>query len=103
MPSSPGYKRDYSQEYKTAKSRGEVGTGGSSPNAERLKIRRAAVKEGKVHKGDGKDLDHTKALSMGGANTLSNTRVRTPGQNRSFPRNPDGSMIRNVPEKGKKK
>jgi hypothetical protein len=99
MPSSPGYKRDYTQEYKTSKARGEVGHGGSSPNAERLKIRRAAVKVGKVHKGDGKDLDHTKALSMGGANTLKNTRVRTPGQNRSFPRHSDGSMVRNVPKK----
>jgi hypothetical protein len=99
MPSSPGYKRDYTQEYKTSKARGEVGTGGNSDNAKRLKIRREAVKAGKVHKGDGKDLDHTKPLSKGGPNTLSNTRVRSPGMNRSFPRNSDGSMKRNVPKK----
>lgn len=99
MPSSPGYKRDLKQEYKTAKARGEVGTGHDSENAKRLRLRRQAIAKGIVHKGDGKDLDHTKPLSKGGSNTLANSRVRTPGQNRSFPRNPDGSMKRNVPKK----
>lgn len=100
MPSSPGYKRDYTQEYKTSKARGEVGTGGGSDNAKRLKLRRQAEAKGIVHKGDGKDLDHKKPLSKGGANTLANARVRSPGMNRSFPRNSDGSMKRNVPKKG---
>jgi 5-methylcytosine-specific restriction endonuclease McrA len=100
MPSSPGYKRDYTQEYKTSKARGEVGTGGDSDNAKRLKLRRQMVAEGKVHKGDGKDVDHKVPLSKGGSNTQANARIRTPGQNRSFPRNSDGSMKRNVPKKG---
>lgn len=98
MPSSPGYRRNYAQEYKTAKARGEVGTGGDSDNAKRLKLRRQLVKEGRVHKGDGKDVDHKVPLSKGGSNSTSNARVRSPGTNRSFPRNSDGSMKRNKPK-----
>lgn len=98
MPSSPGYRRNYAQEYKTAKARGEVGTGGNSDNAKRLKLRRQLVKEGRVHKGDGKDVDHKVPLSKGGSNSTSNARVRSPGTNRSFPRNSDGSMKRNKPK-----
>lgn len=98
MPSSPGYKRDYRRETETAKARGETG-GSDSENAKRHRLRRAMEKKGAVHLNDGKDVDHTKPLSKGGANTLSNARVRSPGANRSFPRNPDGSMRRNVPKK----
>jgi hypothetical protein len=94
MPSSPGYKRNYGEEWKDAKARGEL-----KGNAERHKLRRKAVKLGMVHPKDGKDVDHVKALSKGGANTIANARVRTPAQNRSFPRRADGSMIRNSPKK----
>ena len=95
MPSSPGYKRDIAQETRTAKARGEVG-GSSSSNAKRLRLRRAAIKKGMVRRNDGKDLDHKKALSKGGANSLSNARVTSPSSNRGFPRNPDGSMQKNT-------
>lgn len=98
MPSSPGYKRDYTQEYKTAKARGEIGTGGGSDNAKRHKLRRQLEKSGKVHKGDGKDVDHKQPLSKGGANTPANARVRSPSENRSFPRYASGAMKRNVPK-----
>lgn len=98
MPSSPGYKRDLKQEYRTAKARGEVGVGSESPNAKRLRIRRALEKEGKVRKFDGKDVDHKKPLSKGGANTKANVRVVSASTNRSFPRNSDGSMKRNHPK-----
>lgn len=91
MPSSPGYKRDLKQEYKTAKARGEVGVGSNSPNAKRKRIRRQLEKEGKVKKGDGKDVDHVQMLSKGGSNSKSNVRVVDASKNRSFPRNPDGS------------
>ena len=96
MPSSPGYRRNYSQEYKTAKSRGEIGTGGDSDNAKRHKLRRQMVKAGKVKTGDGKDVDHRKALSKGGSNTMKNARVTSPSANRGFPRNSNGSMKRNT-------
>jgi hypothetical protein len=96
MPSSPGYKRDYAQEYKTAKARGENGTGHNSGNAERHRLRRKMLKLGLVKKGQ--DVDHIKALSKGGANSVANARARSPHDNRSYPRNSHGGMIRNVPE-----
>lgn len=95
MPSSPGYKRDLKQEYKTAKARGENGTGHNSSNAKRQRLRYELEKDGKVRKGDGKDVDHKKPLSQGGANTKKNARVVSPSTNRSFPRNSDGSIRRN--------
>jgi hypothetical protein len=96
MPSSPGYVRNFKQEYATSKERGEQGVGPEGDGAKRMKLRRQALKRGMVHKGQ--DLDHRVALSKGGANTLANGRAETPHQNRSFPRRADGSMIRNVEE-----
>lgn len=93
MPSSPNYVRDYKQEYKTAKARGENGTGHDSGSAERHRLRRKMLKLGLVKKGQ--DVDHIKALSKGGANTVKNARARSPHANRGFPRRSDGSMIRN--------
>ncbi len=91
MPSSKNYVRDYTQEYMTAKSRGE-----NSGNAQRKRARYAAEKSGLVRKGDGKDIDHKRAISKGGSNAKSNLRVASPHDNRSFPRNKDGSMKRNT-------
>jgi hypothetical protein len=95
MPSSPGYVRDYKQEHKTAIARGEQGTGHNGDGAKRARFRRDALKRGAVKKGQ--DLDHRVPLSKGGPNTASNDRAESPGANRSFPRNPDGSMIANHP------
>lgn len=94
MPSSPGYRRNYAQEYRTAKSRGEVGGGSSGDNAKRKRLRRQMEKEGKVRKGDGKDVDHKVPLSKGGPNTKSNARVVPKGTNRSFPRTSSGAIKR---------
>jgi len=96
MPSSPGYRRDYRQEYKTAKGRGEVASGPNGDNAKRKRLRRQFEAQGKVHKGDGKDVDHKTPLSKGGGNTKRNGRVVSASNNRSFPRNSDGSMKRNT-------
>ena len=41
--------------------------------------------------GDGKDVAHVKALSKGGTNK-DGVRVESPAKNRSYKRNPDGSM-----------
>jgi len=95
MPSSDNYVRDYKQERKTSKARGEIG-GSDSPNAKRKRLRRLALKKGMVKPGDGKDVDHKKALSKGGSNTLKNARVVSASDNRSFPRNKDGSMKKNT-------
>ena len=65
----------------------------------RNKARRQAIKDGRVSKGDGKEIDHIIPLSKGGSNTKSNTRIRSKSQNSSYPRNSDGSVKRNVPTK----
>jgi hypothetical protein len=85
MPSSPNYVRDLKQEYKTAKARGDV-----HKSMLRKRARRAMLKKGLVK--PGQDVDHVKPLSKGGTNTPSNFRVESEHANRSFPRNPDGSM-----------
>lgn len=93
MPSSPNYKRDYAQEYKTQKARGENGTGHNSSDAIRHRARRLAIKKGMIGPHSKMDIDHIKPLSKGGAGTdLSNLRARSPHANRSYARNPDGSM-----------
>lgn len=93
MPSSKDYKRDYKREYELQKKRGESGTGSDSGNAQRKRLRRKALKLGMVK--PGQDLDHKKPLSKGGSNSLKNARATSPSENRSFPRNKDGSMKSN--------
>lgn len=83
-------KRDYDREYELQKKRGDSGSGSDSGNAKRHRLRRKALKIGMVK--PGQDLDHKKPISKGGANELSNARAQTPSENRSFPRNKDGSM-----------
>jgi len=86
MPSAPGYKRDMKQERATQLARGE-----GVDNAIRHKARRKMVSLGMVKKGQ--DVDHKVPLSKGGAGTdVSNLKAKSPSANRSFPRNPDGSM-----------
>lgn len=92
MPSSPGYKRNYKQEYATAKARGEVGTGSDSGNAKRHRARRAMLKEGRVK--PGQDVDHKRPISKGGGNSSSNLKATSPKSNRSFPRTSSGAMKR---------
>lgn len=94
MPSSKNYVRDYDQEYKTAKRRGEKGTGSNGDDAKRKRLRRKMLKLGLVK--PGQDVDHKRPLSKGGSNTVKNARATTPSANRSFPRNKDGSMKSNT-------
>lgn len=94
MPSSPNYVRDYKQEYRTKKKRGEV----AEDNA-RKRDRRKALKLGMVKKGQ--DLNHKKPISKGGkTGDPKNWSAQSPGKNRSFARNKDGSI---KSKKGKKK
>jgi len=65
----------------------------------RNKARRMMIKAGKVHKGDGMDVDHIVPLSKGGSNTPSNMRIKSKSANSSYPRNSDHSMKRNVTKK----
>lgn len=84
MPSSPGYKRDYKQEYKTQEDRGE-----HPARMERQKARRRLDAKG-VNRA-GKDVSHVKALSKGGSNS-EGIRLEPPSKNRSFPRTKSGAM-----------
>jgi len=68
-------------------------------NRARNKARYVAMKEGKVSKGDGMDIDHIKPLSKGGSTAKHNTRVVPAGKNRSFDRNSDHSVRKNSPKK----
>lgn len=88
MPYMVDGHRDYKRENALYNSRPEQ----RKARSERTMLRREAEKKGLVHKGDGKDLDHIKPLSKGGANSLSNARYVSEGKNRSFSRNADGSL-----------
>jgi hypothetical protein len=50
---------------------------------QRVAARRLLEKEGRVSKGDGKDIDHKTPLSRGGGNSKSNLRVVSQKTNRS--------------------
>jgi len=60
--------------------------------AKRNSARRKLAAEGKVTKGDGKDVDHKKPLSKGGSAGRSNLRVTSKSANRSFARKKNGAM-----------
>lgn len=83
MPSSKNYVRDYKQENKTAKSRGETGNGSSSGDAMRHKARRVVIKKLGKAAVAGKDVDHKVKLKNGGGNSAKNLRVRDKSENRS--------------------
>lgn len=60
--------------------------------AKRKKARYQLEKEGLVHKGDGKDVDHKKPLSKGGSTARSNLRVVNASSNRSYARTKSGKI-----------
>lgn len=88
MPYMTNGKRDYKKEVAKYTSKPEVVKKRTAQNA----ARREMEKAGKVHKGDGKDVDHKKPLSKGGSNSRSNLRAVPASENRSFSRNKDGSL-----------
>jgi hypothetical protein len=92
-------KRDYKREVEKYTSKPEV----KKKRAEQNAARREMEKAGKVHKGDGKDVDHRTPLSKGGTNDNSNLRVVPRSSNRSFSRNSDGSLKSQTSRKERKK
>jgi hypothetical protein len=80
--------RNYKQEYANYDGTPAV----KKKRAARNKARRMLEREGVVHKGDGKDVDHKTPLSKGGTTVRSNLRAEPAAKNRSFKRRPDGSM-----------
>ena len=88
MPSSKNYVRDYRTEYESQ----QASSLAKKQRAARNKARREAERNGKVSKGDGKDIDHKRPLSKGGSTAASNTRVVSRSANRSFPRTKTGAV-----------
>lgn len=72
-------KRNYKKEYENYHSKPEQ----RANRSKRVQARREAEKEGKVRKGDGKDVDHKKPLRSGGGNSKGNLRVRSASANRA--------------------
>ena len=89
--------RPYKHEYETYDGTEKV----KKKRAERNKARRIMMEAGKVHKGDGKDVDHKTPLSKGGKTVRSNLSVKTASANRSFSRNSDSTVKQNKPKNGK--
>ena len=85
--------RPYKKEYDQQKARGEL-----DERMERQRARRKIDKtgvdkdnDGKADRREGKDVAHVKALSKGGSNK-DGVKIQSPSKNRSFKRNPNGSM-----------
>jgi len=88
MPSSPGYKRDYKQENKYKRTPEQI-----HARVLRNKARRHMLAKGKVHIGDGKEVDHKVPLSKGGSGGEDNLRVVSASSNDSFKRNTKGALV----------
>lgn len=89
MPYMTRGKRDYKKENRLYNSRPEI----VKRRTERNAARRIMEKAGKVHKGDGLQVDHKRPLSKGGnPRAKSNLRVVPASRNESFSRNRNGSL-----------
>lgn len=88
MPYKNKEDRNYKHEYETYQGTEEQKKNRAKRNAARAKLTQA----GKVHKGDGMDVDHVKPLSKGGGNLGGNLRVKTASANRSYKRKPSGAI-----------
>jgi hypothetical protein len=87
--------RPYKKEYEEYQGKPEQ----IKKRAKRNSARAELMKDGRVSKGDGKDVDHIKPLSKGGTSAKSNLKVKSASANRSFSRNADHSVKRNVSKK----
>lgn len=73
------YERDYKKEYKNYHGKSKQ----RKERASRTKAREEMIKKGRAKRGDGKDIDHKKAIRSGGSNGINNLRVRDRSANRS--------------------
>ena len=80
--------RNYKKEYENYHSKPQQIRNRAKRNAARQDMEEA----GRVHKGDGKDVDHKKPLAKGGGNSKDNLRVQSKRANRSFPRTRSARM-----------
>jgi len=90
--------RDYRREYELYQGTEQQKKNRAARNAARAKM----AKAGKVHKGDGKDVAHIKALDKGGTNKTG-LRVETKSANRSFKRDSKRNLISEVSNRERKR
>ena len=81
-------RRNYRKEYENYQSKPKQ----RRNNDKRKAARRLMEKEGKVKKGDGKDVAHKKPLAKGGSNKKGNLKVANRSKNRSFKRTKTARM-----------
>tara|TARA_R100000951_G_scaffold115303_1_gene122973 strand:- start:1059 stop:1310 length:252 start_codon:yes stop_codon:yes gene_type:complete len=81
-------RRNYRKEYDNYHSKPDQ----KKKRAQRNAARDVMEKEGRVKKGDGKDVGHKKALAKGGSNKRSNLKVTSAAKNRSFKRTKTARM-----------
>ena len=77
MPKSSPAKLAYMAKYQKSPARIEA-------REEANKARYQALRDGKVHKGDGKDVAHIKALDSGGKTVKGNTKIESEKSNRNW-------------------
>jgi len=90
--------RNYKQEYATYQGTEEQ----KNNRVDRNRARRKALREGKVHKGDGKDVAHVKAMDKGGS-AKDGVRVESASKNRSFKRDSKRNLISETSTRERKK
>ena len=69
---------------------------------ERNRIRAKLMREGKVHKGDGMDVAHKKAMDKGGT-IKDGVRVESASKNRSFKRDSARNLVSETSKRERKK
>lgn len=99
MPYMTDGHRDYQKEYQKYGSARKVVKKRINDN----RARHMMMALGKVKVGDGKDVDHKRPQSKGGATTLPNLQAITASANRSFSRNQDGSLRSQTSRKERRK
>ena len=90
--------RNYKREYETYQGTEEQ----KKKRAMRNNVRRKALREGKVHKGDGMDVAHVKAFDKGGSNK-DGVRVESASKNRSFKRDSKRNLVSETSTRERKK
>lgn len=90
--------RDYRAEYDKYQGTPEQIKNRAARNAARRKL----MREGKVRKGDGKDVAHVKAFDKGGSNKQG-VRVESKSANRSFKRDTKGNLVSETSKRERKK
>lgn len=90
--------RNYKREYELYQGTEEQKKNRAQRNAARAKM----MKDGKVSKGDGKDVAHVKAFDKGGSNG-DGVRIESASKNRSFKRDSKRNLVSETSTRERKK